>query len=415
MKNFEKKEKSSLKKSVDKIKKVYNKKITKSKMKFNMSETILFMLITFAFGIVLGGIIMYGKGMFGSNSSLYEFAATYNELISSYYQDVDSDELLKAGISGMVRYLGDPYSTYMDSETAESFNDEVEGIYHGIGAEIKYDDNFKVVSIGKVFENSPASRAGLQADDVLIKVEDEEISGKSLSEISDRVKGPDGTKVNITIIRDGVEKTLTITRGTVDNVSVNSEIIERDGKKIGYIRISIFAANTGEQFKKELANVEKENIDSLIIDVRGNTGGYLTTVDEIISLFIKNGEVIYQLKTKDKIEKILDETKDERNYKIAVLVDSGSASASEVLTAALKETYKAEVIGTTTFGKGRVQKVYTLSNGAMVKYTFQEWLSPDGNEIDGKGITPTIEEKYVYDESGYDNQKEKAIEVLLEK
>ena len=185
MKNSEKKEKNIFTKIIDKLKKIYNKKIVKSKMKFNMLETILFMLITFAFGIVLGGIIMYGKGMFGSNSSLYEFAATYNELISSYYQDVDADELLKAGISGMVRYLGDPYSTYMDTETAESFNEEVEGIYHGIGAEIKYDDNFEIVSIGRVFENSPASRAGLKTDDILIKVEDEDISGKSLSEISE--------------------------------------------------------------------------------------------------------------------------------------------------------------------------------------------------------------------------------------
>ena len=415
MKLFERKKKNIFVRGIDSIKKFYNKKIVKSKLRFSMSETIIFMIVTFGFGLFLGGVIMYGKEMFGSKSSLYEFAKTYNELLDSYYKDVDSQELLNAGISGMVKYLGDPYSTYMSEEAAEEFNDEVEGVYHGIGAEIKYDEKFENVYIGRVFENSPAEKAGLQTDDQLLKVEEEEIKGKSLSEIANKVKGKDGTKVKITIIRDGKEKIIELTRGTVDSISVMSEIIERDEKKIGYLRISIFAANTQKQFEKELLNLEKENIESLIIDVRGNSGGYLATVDDIISLFTKKGDIIYQLKTKDKIEKIEDKSKDERKYKIVVLTDSASASASEVLAAALKETYHAEIVGTKTFGKGKVQRVYTLSNGAMVKYTFQEWLTPEGNMIDGEGVTPTVEEKYVYDESGFDNQKEKAIEVLLQK
>ena len=413
MKLFERKKKNVFKRSIDSIKKAYNKKVLKSKLRFSMQETIIFMIVTFAFGILLGGIIMYGKGMFNSNASLYEFEATYKELLNSYYQEVDSDELLKAGISGMVNYLGDPYSTYMDTETAEEFNDEVEGIYHGIGAEIRYDENFEVVTIGEVFEGSPAEKAGLKTGDVLIKVEGEEISGQSLSAIADKVKGPNGTVVTITIVRDGQEMDIILTRGNVDNISVVSDIIERDGRKIGYLGISIFAANTQKQFEKKLLSLEEQNIDSLIIDVRGNSGGYLTTVDGIISLFTKKGEVIYQLKTKDKIEKIADTTKEERNYKIVVLTDSGSASASEVLAAALKETYHAEVVGTKTYGKGKVQRVYTLSNGAIVKYTFQEWLTPNGNNIDGEGVQPTVEEKYIYDASGADNQKEKAIEILL--
>ena len=415
MKLFERKKKNIFVRGIDSIKKFYNKKIVKSKLRFSMSETIIFMIVTFGFGLFLGGVIMYGKEMFSSKSSLYEFAKPYNELLNSYYKDVDSQELLNAGISGMVKYLGDPYSTYMSEEDAEEFTDEVEGVYHGIGAEIKYDEKFENVYIGRVFENSPAEKAGLQTDDQLLKVEEEEIKGKSLSEIANKVKGKDGTKVKITIIRDGKEKIIELTRGTVDSISVMSEIIERDEKKIGYLRISIFAANTQKQFEKELLNLEKENIDSLIIDVRGNSGGYLATVDDIISLFTKKGDIIYQLKTKDKIEKIEDKSKDERKYKIVVLTDSGSASASEVLAAALKETYHAEIVGTKTFGKGKVQRVYTLSNGAMVKYTFQEWLTPEGNMIDGEGVTPTVEEKYVYDESGFDNQKEKAIEVLLQK
>lgn len=409
------KEKNFFKKIKNKVKNLYYKKIVMNKKKFNMKETLLFMIITFAFGLLLGGIIMYSHGMLGSNSYLYEFATTYDEILNSYYEDVDKEKLLEAGISGMIRYLGDPYSIFMTKESAEAFNDDISGVYHGVGAEVMYDANKDKVMIGEVFENSPASIAGLQKDDILLKVDGTEVSGKTVLEIANLVKGDDNTEVILTVLREDKEYDIKIVRGTVDNISVTSEVIEKEDKKIGYINISIFANNTIEQFKKELLNVEKEQIDSLIIDVRSNSGGYLTTVSDIVSLFTKKDEVIYQLKTKDKIDIIKDSTDEHREYPIVVLTNSGSASASELLTGALQETYHATVIGTTTFGKGKVQKVYTLSNGSMIKYTYQEWLTPNGNYIDGKGITPDIEEIYVYNEKGGDNQLDKAIEVLLKK
>ena len=400
-----------LKRLKDKISVFYKKRIKKSRIKFNMLETIIFMLIVFAFGLIIGGIIMYGKGSFkNSNVSLNEFVMTYNEIRDSYYQDIDDEKLLEAGISGMIRYLGDPYSSYMDSEKASEFNDGVEGTYQGIGAEIKF-DNDKVI-IDKVFENSPAIKAGLQEGDELIEVEGKSIKGMSLNEIANIVKGKKDTKVTIKIVHNGEEKKVTITRGVVDNISVTSEIINKNDKKIGYIYLSVFAANTSKQFKKELLKLEKENIDSLIIDIRGNSGGYLTTVSDIISLFIKKGEPIYQLKTKEKTEIIYDETDESRDYPIVVLMDGSSASASELLAGALSEVYGAKLVGTNSFGKGKVQKVTTLSSGAIVKYTHQEWLTPKGNYIDVVGIKPDIEEKYVYDKDGKDNQKDKAIEVI---
>ncbi len=413
--NKKKKKDNIFKKYFNKIKKVYHKNVTNNKNKFNITETIVFMLVTFAFGLIIGGVIMYGKGTFSSNSSLHEFAKTYNEIVNSYYQEVDADKLLESGISGMINYLGDPYSTYMSKDDAETFNEDVEGIYYGIGAEIKYSDDLKNVLIGRVFDSSPASKAGIKTDDILLKVNGESIEKMSLSKIASIVKGEKKTNVVITVLRNGEEKEFTIKRDAVDNISVNGKIIEKDDKKIGYLAISIFASNTYDQFEKELTRLEEEGIDALIIDVRGNSGGYLTTVTNIISLFTKKGDVIYQLKTKDKVDVICDETKEERNYKIAVLTNSGSASASEVLTGALKETYKAKVVGTKTFGKGKVQKVYALSNGAMVKYTYQEWLTPNGNYIDKEGITPDVEIKYEYNKDGKDNQLEKAIEVILEK
>lgn len=396
-----------------KLKSFYQKKIIKNKIKFNMSETVTYMIVTFSFGMILGGIIMYGKGPFGSSNSLNEFIAAYNEISTSYYQEVDNDKLLEAGINGMVKYLGDPYAAYMNSEEASSFSEDIEGVYSGIGAEIKYNGD-KIV-IGRIFSSSPSEKAGLKENDELIKVNGESITGKSLNAIADMVKGEKSTSVKITVLRDGKEKEFNIKRDIVDSISVTSDVIIKDNKRIGYINISIFAANTNSQFKSELVKLEKDGIDSLIIDLRNNQGGYLTTVTDIISLFIKKGDIIYQLKTKEKIETIYDETDDSRNYKVVVLTNSSSASASEVMAAAFKESYHAKIVGTTTFGKGKVQKVAALSNGSLVKYTYQEWLTPLGNYIDGVGIKPDVEVKYVYSEKDTDNQKTKAIEVLLDK
>ena len=397
------------------LKEIWNnitKKIKKTKLKFSFKETVIIMLIVFGIGIVIGGIVMYGRGSFNSHSmSLNEFISSYNEIVDNYYQDVDKDKLLESGISGMIRYLGDPYSVYFNKDDAENFNEDIEGTYQGIGAEIRYNTD-KLPVIGKVFESSPAKIAGLQENDIILKVNNNDVTKKTLAEIANVVKGDKGTTVNLTIQRGEEEKTITITRSVVDNISVNSEIIEKKDKKIGYLYISTFAANTPSQFKKELANLEKDGIDSLIIDVRGNSGGYLTSVTDIISIFIKKGQPIYQLKTKDKIEIIKDETDESRDYPVVVLTDSASASASELLAGAFAETYKAPIVGTKTFGKGKVQKVTTLSSGALFKYTYQEWLTPNGNYIDQAGIEPTIEIAYEYNEKGLDNQKDRAIEEI---
>ena len=388
------------------------KRIKKNKLKYNFFEILIIMLIVFGLGLVIGGIIMYGRGPLNDSSlSLNEFVSTYHEIVDNYYQDVDQDKLLESGISGMIRYLGDPYSTYMSKETANEFNEDVEGTYQGIGAEIKYNDD-KLPTIGRVFDDSPAKKAGLKENDVLLKVNDVSVTDKSLSDIASIVKGDKDTSGNLTIKREDEEKVIKVTRDVVDSISVTSEIIEKNDKKIGYLYISVFAANTPKQFRKELESLEKENIDSLIIDVRGNSGGYLTTVSDIISMFMKKGEPLYQLKTKEKIEIIYDETDESRDYPVVVLADSASASASELLVGAFEETYHSDIVGTKTFGKGKVQKVTTLSSGALFKYTYQEWLTPKGNYIDQAGIEPTVEIKYEYDEKGKDNQKDKAIEVI---
>lgn len=387
------------------------------KNRFNTMEVIALMIIAVIFGMLAGGVLMYRKGTLniGIKKELNEFVETYTEILNDYYQDISEDGLLEAGINGMINYLGDPYSTYMDQETSVAFNEKVSGEYVGIGTEIAQytDERLEFVD---VYKDGPAYEAGIRNGDLLIKIDDELIDGKTITEISNLVKGEEGTKVKLTIKRDDLEKEFTVERKSIDIKSVTKQVIEYNDQKIGYLLIDIFAANTYQQFEEQLIELEKEDIDSLIIDVRNNSGGYLTTVTDILSLFMKKGDLIYQLKTKDDIEKIYDKTKESRDYEIAVLVNGGSASASELLAAALKDSHSAYLVGTTTYGKSKVQKTYELSNGTSIKYTFQEWLTPNGDSVGDIGLTPEYEVDYTYptDDNSYDSQMQKALDLLTE-
>ena len=238
-----------------------------------------------------------------------------------------------------------------------------------------------------------------------------------ITEVSNLVKGENGTKVKITVLRGEEELSFDVKRENIDITSVSSKLIEVDNKKLGYIQIDIFAANTKEQFEKELEKLEDKKIDSLIIDVRNNSGGYLTVVSDILSMFLEKGELVYQLKTKEEIEKIYDKSEEKREYQIVVLVNGSSASASELLASALKESYKADIVGTLTYGKSKVQKTQELNNGGTIKFTFQEWLTPKGESVDGKGLEPDHIVSYVpsEEENGYDSQLQKAINLLIGK
>ena len=390
------------------------KRITKSKNKFTIIEVLSFMLVSFALGLIAGGIIMFGKGRFSGSisSSLDEFISTYNDILNNYYEPVDGDKLLEAGINGMVNYLGDPYSTYFTPEETQEFNEYLDGKFCGIGSEIQIDPETNYIKLVKIYENSPAEKAGLKDNDLIIKVNDNDIKGKSLAEVSSTVKGEQGTIVKLTIRRDKEEFEVDVKSDFVDIISVLGEVIEENGKKIGYLNVSIFAENTDVQFEKELKKLEEQKIDSLIIDLRSNTGGHLKTVTNMISLFIKKGEIIYKLKTKDVIEEFTDQTDTHREYPVAILINEVSASASEVFTAALKEQYGAIVVGKTSYGKGKVQKSYQLSSGAMIKFTYQEWLTPKGDYIDEKGIKPDIEVEYKV-EKERDSQINRAIQELV--
>lgn len=392
------------------IKKLRNKKYT-----FNFIELISIIIVSLFLGTIIGNIITYDKENIVFNSvpeELDEFVSTYNTINNSYYKKVSKDKLVDAAIEGMLSSLDDPYSEYMNKTDSTEFNETVNGEYDGIGITIISDND--AVKIVSVFDNSPAKKIGLKAGDEITSINDEKVANKNTEQISKLIKN--SKKVKIKVIRDNEEKEYTIKKGTVDIPSVTSKMIDKDNK-IGYISISIFSSNTYKEFNKALEKLEKNNMKALVIDVRNNPGGHLDQVSDIIDLFLNKNDVMYQIKNNGKKKKVYATTNSKRKYKIAVLINKNSASASEILAAALKDSYNSSVVGVNSYGKGSVQKQYKLSNGSSIKYTVKKWYTPKGESIDKKGVEPTeiIEqsENYFNNPSiDNDTQLQKAIQIV---
>lgn len=383
---------------------------------FSNYEVLIIIVISVVFGGILGSIITLNREKSSqSNNELDEFITTYNSITTNYYKNVDNKKLINAAIKGMVNYLDDPYSIYMDEDDTENFTQTVNGQYEGVGVSVsKVDNSIEIVAI---FKDSPADKAGLKPGDKIIKVNNKDVSGMELDDVVKLIKNK--KKVNIIVKRDNKEKEITLKQNTVVIPSVSSRIVESNNKKVGVLNVSIFAANTYKQFKNKLDDLENKKIDSLIIDVRQNSGGHLDQVSKILSLFMKQDKVIYQIKTKKGVEKYYSTGKKSKNYNVVVLIDNGSASASEILAASMNESYGATLIGEKTYGKGTVQKEYMLSSGASIKYTVEKWFTPKGKSINGKGISPTIEvalsDEYANNPTDEnDNQLQEAIKFLTE-
>ena len=381
------------------IKKVINRQLNgKDLASFTVFEVILIILMSLLFGGIVGYFINYSRNDVTKDSNLNEVVSTYSSLITNYNGNIDKSKLADAAVKGMIESLDDPYASYMEGATADSFNESIDGSFVGIGVEIITGEDYN--TIVKVYDDAPAKKAGLIVDDVIIKVDGKDVKGKNSSELAKLVRGKKGTKVEITVKRGEEEKTFSVKRDVVDLISVTDKIIEYDGKNIGYIRIESFASNTYSQFYKSLMALEGKKIDSLIIDVRSNPGGHLQQTKQILSLFFNDKTVLYQIKSKNKTTKVYSYSKESRKYPIAVLTDSASASASEILASCFKENYKKVfIVGNTTYGKGTVQTTKTLSNGTTIKYTNETWLTSKGKFINDVGVTPTVEvsltEEYV--------------------
>lgn len=388
-------------------KKVYNTnnevkesdmQIVNKSVDFSLLEVVIIILITGIVVSITSGLIVYNnyekinqKESNIEESKFSEFIKNYDKIINNYYSEVNEKELLDAAIQGMYNHLGDGYSMYLSESDTLDLQEQLTGEYTGIGVEIRTDilkDGSYQTVINRIFKDSPAEEAGLQSGDILLKVDDVDVVDAST--VSETIKRGNKESYNITYSRNGKENTITLTRKKVLINSVSSSVYNN----VGYIKIETFSNTTLDQVTKAINSFD-DKVKSLVIDVRDNTGGYLNAAYSTADLFIEKGKNIYQLKDRNgKISSFKAESGVLRKFnKIAVLINEGSASASEVLALALKESAGAKIVGTKSFGKGTVQDTDTLSSGAMIKYTTSYWLSPNGNSINEVGITPDVEVK----------------------
>lgn len=388
---------------------------------FKTSDTLGLVIITCIVSLFMG--YFFGTKITAKQvdkemeNAMDKISSAFQDIKDNYYEEVDDDTLVDGAINGMMAALGDPYASYYTDDESNSFDIELNGSYEGIGIEV-FNNEENEIEILTVFENSPASEAGLKAGDIVTALNDKNVRKKSTQTLVNQIAKLEDETFTLTILREGEEKKLEVNRDYIEISSVSSQVYERNNKKIGYMSVNIFSMKTYEQFKNQLEKLEGENIQSLIIDVRGNSGGHLTTVEDMLSLFLDNSHVIYQIQTKEKTEKYRSIGKVTKKYPIVILTDGSSASASELLTIALKEEYGAISIGTKTYGKGTVQELKNIDGGEY-KFTTKKWLSPKGNWINDKGIEPDIE--VTLDETYYSNpsaetdaQLQKALEYLSE-
>lgn len=384
---------------------------------FNLIWILSIVVVTSIISALTTGVIVYNNnkityGDLAKDENLNQFLEVYANIVTEYYQDVNKKELLEKAIAGMMDYLGDDYSSFLNNTDTDNLFDQLSGEYKGIGVSI--DNSTKAIT--KVYKNTPASKAGIQVGDIIIGFNEIDTSAMNASDIVDLIKKSDDY-FTLKLTRGDINVTATLKNENIISPNIDYKIIENTN--IGYLYIQTFSNTLDVQIREALTELENSGITSLIIDVRNNTGGYLDAATKVANMFLTKGKRIYSLDYKGELTHFDDETEEHREYNIAVLVNESTASASEILAAALKESYGAQIIGETTFGKGKVQQTMKLEGGTMVKYTSSYWNTPNGNCIDGKGIVPDylLSNEVLTDENGtitelIDKQLEKAIEVL---
>lgn len=320
------------------------------------------------------------------------FEQVYSTISEDYMNEVDSGQLMEGAMEGMIEELGDPHSSYMNQEMSEEFNQSLESSFEGIGAEVSLIDD--TVTIVAPFQDSPAEQAGLQPNDQVLEVDGESTEGETLNETVLRIRGEQGTDVTLTVQRAGSSEPfdVVVERDEIPVETVQSEIIEEDGAQIGHLSLTSFGESTASEFEEQLNSLEEEGMDALVIDVRGNPGGYLNAVEEIGELVISSDKPLVQIEDRnEQVEEFTSDLAEPKDYPIVGVIDEGSVSASEILAGALKEAGSYDLVGQTTYGKGTVQQSMELGDGSQLKLSMFKWLTPDGNWIDGEGVEPTIE------------------------
>lgn len=360
-------------------------------------------------------------GRSNRTSKIEKKADKINKIISRYYlNDIDEDNVEQNVYKGILNGLDDPYSVYYTPEEYQKLQEETSGNYVGIGVMVSQDPASGYLKVIKAFENGPAYEAGVRLDDYIIEVEGASVEGKDMSTVVTEIKGEAGTTVKITVLKADTKKTeeLSITRRSIDVPTIEYQMLEND---IGYIQVTEFDTVTADQYINALTDLEAQGQKALIVDLRDNPGGVLQTVVTMLQNMLPQGRIVYTEDKNGKGDTYSSDGSKEFMKPVVILVNGNSASASEVFTGAMKDYEKATIVGTTTFGKGIVQKIFPMTDGSALKLTISKYFTPNGTCIHGTGIEPDVEIEYDREAMGdtydikKDNQVNKALEILKEK
>ena len=343
---------------------------------------------------LLFAILIINKNLYASDSNIYEKIDTFSEVLEKinkeYVDEINQDEIMDSAINGVLQSL-DPYSAYMTPEMYENMNTETSGEFGGLGIEVGMEAG--VVKVISPIDNTPASRAGVKAGDYIVKINDSQVQGKSLTEAVELMRGPIGSEIEITVRRKGVKKAIifNITREIIKVESVKSKVLD---EKTGYIRLTAFNENSSKQIKNKVKEFKKnEKIQNYILDLRNNPGGLLTQAIRISDFFLDYGEIVSTKSRKSsENRKWFAKKGDIIDGKIlVVLINYGSASASEIVAGALKDHKRAILLGENSYGKGSVQSIVPLKNKGAIRLTISKYYLPSGKSISEVGVTPDIE------------------------
>ena len=382
--------------------------------------------------LLFGGYLIFSKSasrlsesassdLIGSKEirKVNEITKLINKNFYSYSEDTGTDDLTEGIYRGIVASLNDPYSEYYSEEELRAALDDSEGISYGIGCYVSIDKDSNMPMIVGVMEESPAEQAGIRDGDIIAMVDGESTMGLTLSKVVSMIKGLEGTTVHISIYREGEIDYLEfdVTRGKLIETNTVEYGTLLEDESIGYLRIKEFSDVTYDQYLEAMADLESQEIKGLILDLRNNHGGNLDTVVDIARRILPKGVVVYTEDKKGRREDFECDGKHELNLPLVVLTNEYTASAAEILAGSIQDYGKGTLVGTTTFGKGIVQRIMSLSDKSAVKLTISAYFTPSGRNIQGTGIDPDVEIEYDYDlavETGDDNQVNKGLEILKE-
>ena len=382
-----------------------SEKVEWKEKKTSLGNAIIISVVTLVLGVIVGanwnkvfgGFAPY-LGLPSNSSSGVDWSAldeVYNKLNSSYNGEISAADAVEGAKAGLVESLGDVYTVYMGAEAASDFYDDLHGnVGSGIGVEMGLRDGY--VRVLRTLPDNPARKAGILAGDIIYKVDGEEVYTLSTEEISKRVRGETGTEVTVTVVRDGKEKDFTMKREAINNVSA---YVEYDGST-AIVTVTRFDDNTGTMVQGFAKEFSDKGIKKVILDLRGNGGGYVSAAQDLLSLWI-DGDTVVKQRSKhygDSESKTSNGKAVLKDMKTVVLVNGSTASASEIVAGALQDYEKATVVGEKTYGKGVVQQLFDLSGGAVLKVTTAEWLTPEERSINKEGITPDVEVERSYED-----------------